>query len=411
MKALKLVLLSLCLAAPILVYQAFANTLPTPGPRGSMAVVGVIPQPPSDITARSYILLDYDSGLAIAAQDAEMEREPASLSKLMTAYVVFGEIAAGKLALDEKITVSERAWRTGMQGGSRMFIEVGNEVRVDDLLRGMIIQSGNDASTALAERVAGSEGAFVDLMNAQARALGMTRSYFANPHGLPSPESQYTTAADMATLARALIRDFPELYRLYSERSFRFNNISQSNRNLLLWRDDSFDGLKTGWTSAAGYNLVASAQRNDRRLISVVMGIDAPNHERGGVLRANESQSLINWGMRFFESRLLYAAGDQLAVSRVYRGDRKEVRLGVAEPLWVLFPQGQAERVRLTLELFEPFEAPLAEGARVGEIIATLGDQQLASRPLVVLDAVESGGLLRWMWDGVLLAARSVWPF
>ncbi len=409
MKDYRILLLPLLVL--VLVSEALANTLPIPGPRGGTATLGVIPQPPSDITARSYILLDFDSNLVVAAQDADMEREPASLAKLMTAYVVFAEIAAGKLALDEKITISERAWRTGMQGGSRMFIEVGNEVRVDDLLRGMIIQSGNDASTALAERIAGSEGAFVDLMNAQARALGMMRSYFANPHGLPSSEPQYTTAMDMATLARALIGDFPELYKMYSERSFRFNNISQSNRNLLLWRDDSFDGLKTGWTSAAGYNLVASAKRNDRRLISVVMGIDAPNHERGGVLRANESQSLINWGMRFFESRLLYAAGEELAVSRVYRGDRKELRVGVAEPLWVVFPQGQADRVRLTLELFEPFEAPLAAGARVGEISASLGDRRLASQPLVVLEAVESGGVLRWVWDGVLLAARSVWPF
>lgn len=391
---------------------AAQGTLPVPGPRGSFTTsLGVIPQPPADITARSYVLMDHASGLMIAERNAHQEREPASLAKLMTAYVVFNEIAAGKLALDETVTVSERAWRTGMRGGSRMFIEVGKEVRVDDLLRGMIIQSGNDASTALAERVAGSESAFVDLMNVQARALGMTRSYFSNPHGLPSDEPQYTTAVDMAILARALIAEHPELYRLYQERSFRFNDISQSNRNLLLWRDDSFDGLKTGWTSAAGYNLVASAERNERRLISVVMGIDAPNHDRGGVLRANESQSLINWGMRFFETRRLYAAGEPLTQARVFRGDLREFPVGVADDFWIIIPQGQEERVRLSVELIEPFEAPLDQGTPVGTLRATLDTHVLGEKPLVALQTVESGGFIRWITDGIRLSFRLLWPF
>jgi serine-type D-Ala-D-Ala carboxypeptidase (penicillin-binding protein 5/6) len=310
------------LALALYASPVMAQTLPTPGAAGAAGAtaLAVTPQPPSDITARSYLLLDFDSGLPIAARDPDVEREPASLTKLMTAYVVFGEIRAGKIRLDDMVTISERAWRTGMDGASRMFIEVGEQVRVEDLLRGMIVQSGNDASTALAELVAGSEGAFVDLMNAQARALGMHRSYFTNPHGLPSDEAQYTTAADMARLARALIRDFPDLYSYYSERSFRYNGIDQSNRNLLLWRDESFDGLKTGWTSAAGYNLVSSAKRNDRRLIVVVMGIDAPSHQRGGIIRANESQALINWGMRFFESRRIFDEGVVLSEPRVYKG-------------------------------------------------------------------------------------------
>ena len=392
---------------------AMAQTLPTPGSVGATdtAALAVTPRPPSDITAKSYILLDFDSALPVAALDADVEREPASLTKLMTAYVVFGEIKAGKIGLDDLVTVSERAWRTGKDGASRMFIEVGDRVRVEDLLRGMIVQSGNDASTALAELVAGSEGAFVDLMNAQARALGMHRSYFTNPHGLPSDEAQYTTAADMARLARALIRDFPELYGYYSERAFRYNDIEQSNRNLLLWRDESFDGLKTGWTSAAGYNLVSSAERNDRRLIAVVMGIDASNHQRGGIIRANESQALINWGMRFFESLKLFEEGVVLNEPRVYKGASTSVQAGLAEPLWVVLPQGQAERLEATMELWGPHQAPIDTGETLGEVIVTLGGETLDRKPLVALAPVESGGMFRWLWDSAALGLRSAWPF
>lgn len=391
-------------------WSATAQTLPIPGPVAG-ATITIIPQPPSDITAKSYILVDFASGLPIAARDPDALREPASLTKLMTAYVVFAELSAGKIRLDDLVTVSERAWRTGMQGASRMFIEVGERVKVEDLLRGMIVQSGNDASTALAELVAGSEGAFVDLMNAQARALGMMNSYFTNPHGLPSEEEQYTTPADMARLARALIRDFPEHYRYYSEKDFRFNNINQTNRNLLLWRDDSFDGLKTGWTSAAGYNLVSSAQRNDRRLIAVVMGIDAPNHQRGGIIRANESQALINWGMRFFESQLLFDAGVTVAENRIYKGAQTLLEIGLSEPFWVVFPQGQGERLQAHMTLHTPLLAPIDAGTPVGEVTVTLHGETLTQQPLVALNSVASGGILRWLWDSLVLAIKSIWPF
>jgi len=392
------------------------QTLPVPGPIPGPAAPGgsaqvVIPQPPSDITAKSYVLLDFASGLPLAALEPDVEREPASLTKLMTAYVVFREIKSGKIRLDDQVTVSERAWRTGMDGASRMFIEVGAQVSVEDLLRGMIVQSGNDASTALAELVAGSEGAFVDLMNAQARALGMQRSYFANPHGLPSPEAQYTTPNDMARLARALIRDFPEFYGYYSEKDFTFNAIRQTNRNLLLWRDESFDGLKTGWTSAAGYNLVSSAERNGRRLVAVVMGIDAPNHQRGGIIRANESQALINWGLRFFDSRMLFEGGSVLSEPRVYKGSSTTVRVGVVEPLWVVYPQGQGDRLQATMELAAPQMAPIQAGDVLGEIVVTVGGEVLRRQPLLALDTVDSGGVFRWLWDSAALAIRSAWPF
>lgn len=393
---------------------ALANPLPIPGAAttpGALATLRVVPQPPSDITASSYLLMDFDSGIPIAALDPHVEREPASLAKIMTAYVVFGEVQAGRASLQEKVRISERAWRTGMTGGSRMFIQVGEEVTLEDLLRGMIIQSGNDAATALAERVAGSEGAFVDLMNVQARALGLRNSYFTNPHGLPGNEPQYTTAADMALLARALIRDFPQLYGYYREKSFTFNNISQNNRNLLLWRDESFDGLKTGWTSTAGYNLVSSAKRNDRRLIAVVMGIDAPDHARGGTIRANESQSLINWGLRFFASDRLYDANEVLQVARVYQGEQKQVSLGIQEPFWVVFPQGQREQVQVELRVREPFVAPLAAGEALGEVVATLRGEVVARQPVVALESVDAGGIFRWLWDATILSIRGAWPW
>jgi len=399
--------------ATVFAWSVAAQTLPVPGPVSSSSPIGVtvIPQPPSDITAKSYILIDFDSGLPIAARDPDAQREPASLTKLMTAYAVFGELRAGKIRLDDMVTISERAWRTGMQGASRMFIEVGDRVRVDDLLRGMIVQSGNDASTALAELVAGSEGAFVDLMNAQARALGMLNSYFTNPHGLPSEENQFTTPADMARLARALIREFPEYYKFYSEKDFRFNNINQTNRNLLLWRDESFDGLKTGWTSAAGYNLVSSAQRNNRRLIAVVMGIDAPNHQRGGIIRANESQALINWGLRFFESRQLFEGGIALTENRIYKGSQTQLEIGLPEPLWVVLPQGLGDRLEAEMTLFSPLLAPVEAGTAVGEISVTLRGEPLLQQPLVALHTVEAGGIFRWLWDSLILALRSLWPF
>ena len=383
--------------------------LPTVGSTANMP--SGMPRPPSDITASSYALMDFDSGLLLAHRDPEIQREPASLTKLMTAYVVFGEIRDGRLGLDDTVTVSERAWRTGMRGASRMFIEVGDEVRVEDLLRGMIVQSGNDASTALAEHVAGSEGAFVDMMNAQARQLGMNGSWFTNPHGLPSDEAQETTAADMARLARALIHDFPDLYGYYSERSFEYNDISQSNRNMLLWRDAGFDGLKTGWTSSAGYNLVSSAERSDRRLVAVVMGIDAPNHQEGGTRRANESQALVNWGMRFTETRQLFAAGAELGEPRVYGGAQTEVVVGLAAPLWVVVPAGRGEELQASMELRQPLEAPLAVGDPVGEVVARLDGEVAHRQPLVVLQEVEQGGFVRRMWDGAALTLQSAWPF
>lgn len=399
-------LLAMLVLAPV---HAQEQQLPVAGD-GANTPSG-IPRPPSDVTAASYALMDFDSGLMLASREPQVEREPASLTKVMTAYVVFGEITEGRMALDDTVTVSERAWRTGMTGASRMFIEVGEEVEVEDLLRGMIVQSGNDASTALAEHVAGSEGAFVDMMNSQARELGMRQSYFANPHGLPSEESQYTTAQDMVLLARALIRDFPDLYGYYSERSFEYNDISQSNRNMLLWRDSGFDGLKTGWTSSAGYNLVSSAKRNDRRLVAAVMGIEAADHQQGGTRRANESQALVNWGMRFTATRKLFEGAHELGTPRVYRGADTEVAVGLAEDFWVMVPPGREDDLDASMEVHQPLEAPLAAGDPVGEVVVRLDGEVIRTQPLVALHTVEQGGLVRRLWDGAALGIQAAWPF
>ncbi|AHK78375.1 D-alanyl-D-alanine carboxypeptidase [Ectothiorhodospira haloalkaliphila] len=362
--------------------------------------------PPSDLNARNYVVMDAQSGAILAEREGDQRVEPASLTKIMTAYMVFRELQEGKLSLDEEVEVSERAWRTGMRGASRMFIEVGRKVTVEDLLRGMIIQSGNDACVALAERVAGTEGAFVDLMNAQARALGMHDTRFQNSHGLPSEADQYTSARDISRLMQALVNDFPEYYGYYAERSFTYNGISQSNRNLLLWRDDSVDGGKTGWTSSAGYNLVSSAKRDDMRLVVAVMGIEASSHEQGGRMRANESQALYNWAFRQFETHRVYEAGEPLTEARVWKGETKSVPLGLTEPFYVSIPRGSYEQLQAQTEMDRLLEAPIQQGASHGELMLVLGDEVVATRPLVALEAVEEGGLVRQLMDGAWLWIR-----
>lgn len=362
--------------------------------------------PPSDLNARNYVVMDAQSGAILAEREGDQRVEPASLTKIMTAYMVFRELQEGKLSLDEEVEVSERAWRTGMRGASRMFIEVGRKVTVEDLLRGMIVQSGNDACVALAERVAGTEGAFVDLMNAQARALGMHDTRFQNSHGLPSEADQYTSARDISRLMQALVNDFPEYYGYYAERSFTYNGISQSNRNLLLWRDDSVDGGKTGWTSSAGYNLVSSAKRDDMRLVVAVMGIEASSHEQGGRMRANESQALYNWAFRQFETHRVYEAGEPLTEARVWKGETKSVPLGLTEPFYVSIPRGSYEQLQAQTEMDRLLEAPIQQGASHGELMLVLGDEVVATRPLVALEAVEEGGLVRQLMDGAWLWIR-----
>ncbi|MCC5864423.1 MAG: D-alanyl-D-alanine carboxypeptidase [Wenzhouxiangella sp.] len=348
-----------------------------------------VPAPPS-VGATSYILLDFHSLSALSERDPDARVEPASITKLMTSYVAFREIANGNLALDDTVLISERAWRTP---GSRMFVEVGNRVRVDDLMRGIIIQSGNDASVAIAEHIGGSEEVFASMMNEQARRLGMENTHYVNSTGLPDPD-QFTSARDSAILARALISEFPDFYGWYSEREFTFNEIRQHNRNRLLWRDPSVDGLKTGHTSSAGYCLVTSASRDGMRLISVVMGTASEE------ARATASQALLNYGFRFFETYQLYEAGDELRSERVWRGREREVGLGIADDLFVTIPRGRYDALEARLELDGDLAAPLEAGQAVGQLIIALDGETVATRPLVTRQAVEKAGLIGRTTDG-----------
>lgn len=343
--------------------------------------------------AKSYYLLDFSSGKILAEHNANEPLEPASLTKLMTAYVVFKALRNGSVHLEDRVPVSEKAWRTQ---GSRTFIEVDTEVVLEDLVRGMIIQSGNDASVALAEHVAGSEEAFVDLMNQYARILGMTNTVYRNSTGLPAAD-HLSTAHDAAMLARAIIAEFPDLYAIYSEREFTYNDITQHNRNALLWRDESVDGLKTGYTSEAGYCLVSSAERAEMRLIAVVMGMGSAK------ARADGSQALLNYGFRFFETHKLYSRGEQLAEARVWKGEAETVALGLEQDLYVTVPRGQYDALTATVELEPQLVAPIGESAPVGEIEVSYNEDSISVLPLVALHAVPEAGLLTRIADGLLL--------
>lgn len=350
-----------------------------------------IPAAPS-LSAKAYILQDFATGQVLAEAQADQRVEPASITKLMTAYVVFAELKRGNIHLEDNVLISEKAWRTG---GSRTFIEVNTRVSVETLLKGMIIQSGNDASVALAEYVGGTEEIFAALMNQHAQALGMTGSHFVNSAGLPH-ENHYMTTRDIATLARAIIRDFPEYYSWYSEQEFTYNNITQYNRNILLRRDPSVDGFKTGYTKAAGYCLVSSAMREGMRLIAVVMGTKGPK------IRARESLALLNYGFRFYDTRSLYAAREPVTSARVWQGANKELSLGVADDLAVTLQRGRWQELSSSIQLKDPITAPITEGQRLGVVIVKLGEEALLKRPLVALTAIPEGSWWQRFVDWLL---------
>lgn len=340
-----------------------------------------VPAPPK-IAAKSYYLVDFASGRVLAESAAGRRVEPASLTKLMTAYVVFKAIEGGRIKLTDEVLVSEKAWR---MRGTRMFIEVGTRVPVEDLIRGMLIQSGNDASVALAEHVAGTVEAFVVAMNAYAAELGMTDSAFRNPTGLPARE-HYSSARDLAVLARAIIEEFPSYYSLYAEREYTYNNIRQHNRNRLLWRDASVDGLKTGHTNGAGYCLVTSAQRGEMRLIAVILGAESPN------ARTAAGQKLLDYGFESYETHKLYSAGQELSTARVWGGDPDVTPLGLADDLFVTIPRGLYGSLSASMDLQTDLAAPLVAGSTVGEVKVHLGDAQISRVPVIVLQHVVDGG-------------------
>ena len=360
----------------------------TGGARAAMPV----PQAPA-VKARAYLVEDFHSGQTIAAKNPDQRIEPASITKLMSAYVVFQEIRNGTLSLEDKVQISEKAWRTP---GSRMFVEVGTQVSVADLMKGMIIQSGNDATVALAEKVAGTEASFASLMNHHAKRLGMDGSHFVNSTGLPDPQ-HYTTARDIARVARALIAEFPEYYQWYSERQFTYNGITQYNRNKLLWRDESVDGIKTGHTDSAGYCLVTSAKRDGMRLISVVLGTKSEE------ARADASQALLNYGFRFFETHKLYDANSKLTRARVWKGATEEVDAGLKDTLYVTIPRGRYKNLDASMQLRKQILAPVDAGEVLGEVLVRLDGQTVAEKDLVALQSVGEGNFWQRIVDEALL--------
>jgi D-alanyl-D-alanine carboxypeptidase (penicillin-binding protein 5/6) len=359
----------------------------------SLTVEAAAPQPPS-VIGKSWMIGDLSSGQVIAAQRADERFEPASLTKLMTAYVVFAALRDRKLAPDQQVSVSTRAWKAS---GSRMFIEPRKPVTVDELIRGMVVQSGNDACIALAEAVAGNEEVFVQMMNREAARLGMKNSKFMNASGLPDAQ-HYSTAQDLYTLAAALIHDFPNEYaQYYSQKEYRYNNITQPNRNRLLWIDPSVDGVKTGHTEAAGYCLIASSRRGGRRLLSVLLGSTSE------ATRAQESLKLLNWGYQFFDSVKLYAAGSPVRSLEVWKGAARNVKVGVGADLFVTVPKGEAEKLKAELVSQQPLVAPLAKGQRVGVVRVTHDGKAFGEYPLITLEPVAVGGFFGRTWDTLRL--------
>ena len=371
-----------------------AATAAAPGPAMPLP-------PPPELKARSFIVIDHDSGRVLAALDPDSRQEPASLTKLMTAYIVFHALKEGRIKLDDMVTVSENAWRQASPklGGSAMYIEVGKQVSVENLLQGMIVQSGNDATVALAEHVAGTEPTFVQMMNGFAKQLGLTGTHFEDSAGMPGP-NQYITARDAALLASALIRDYPDYYRWYSQKEFTWNGITQQNRNGLLWRDPSVDGVKTGHTKTAGYCLVVSAKRDDMRLVSAVIGTDS--------MRAREdaNAALINYGFNFFETRRVYAAGQPLTSVRVWKGTEPEVGLTLKRDLYVTGQRGRMGTVQAEFELPEQLIAPLSAGTALGKARIVVDGSTIAAHDLYAVQDVPRGGIFRRMIDSVKLWFR-----
>jgi D-alanyl-D-alanine carboxypeptidase (penicillin-binding protein 5/6) len=356
------------------------------------AAPSIIPKPPA-IAAKSYILIDASSGEVLVEKNADQQLPPASLTKLMSSYIVNNELAYQNIREDERVRVSVKAWKTG---GSKMFIREGTYVQVIDLLKGLIIQSGNDATIALAEHISGTEEAFVDVMNQYAEQIGMANTLYKNSTGLPA-DGHVSTARDLSKLAQQMINDHPERYSLYSEKEFTYNNIKQSNRNLLLFWDPKVDGLKTGHTEEAGYCLVSSAVQNDMRLIAVVMGAKS---ERA---RARESQKLLTYGFRYFETHRLFEDGQQMQTSDVWLGQKNTFELGVQDGVYITIPRGQKGNLDVQYSIDEIIKAPVKKGLEYGRIKVELEGRTLVDKPMVAMEDVEEAGLLARLWDHIRL--------
>lgn len=402
----KLLFATLAAALAAFVANAFAQTpaaaVPRPAPQPVAAAIATPTPPPPTLDATSWLLMDYATGQVLLDGNADARVEPASITKIMTSYVVSAELAHGKIHMEDPVTISENAWRSGGAGtdGSTSFLELNSQVPLKQLLYGMIIQSGNDAAIALAEHTAGSEELFATLMNQYAAQLGMTGTHYVDASGLPNA-NHYTTAHDVALLSRALIRDFPDEYAIYKIKDFEWNGIKQHNRNTLLWRDSSVDGIKTGHTSSAGFCLATSALRGEQRLIAVVMGAKSEK------ARADANQELLNYGFRFFESHKLYATSKPLANPELWKGAAPTVALGVAEDVVVTLPRGRYADLKASMDLPARLIAPLQKGQAVGSLKVELDGKTLVERPIVVLEDAAEGGFFKRMVDGVMLWFQS----
>lgn len=368
-----------------------------PAPAGALSDNLPTPPPPS-VTGTAWILMDYASGQILAGENVDERVEPASITKVLTSYVIAAEMKAGKIRPDDQVMMTENAWRKGGAGtdGSYSGFPVNQTAPLLEMEKGMVVQSGNDAAIALAEHVAGSEDAFAALMNAYAQRIGMKNSKFVNAHGLSEPE-HYSTPRDLALLGRAMVRDFPEEYAYNKIKEFTVGPITQRNRNLLLWRDPSVDGIKTGHHSGAGYCLMASAKRGDQRLISVVMG------STGEAQRATDSLALLNWGFRFHETHRIYDAGKAISTQKVWKGQADEVQLGVAAPVLVSLPRGKYDQLKPSMDVPQTLVAPITKGQAIGKVRITLDGKVVAERPLVALQAVEEAGFFKRLWHEFLM--------
>lgn len=361
----------------------------------AIAAPTLIPSAPK-LAAKGYYLVDAYSGKVLVEENAEEQLPPASLTKMMTSYVLSYELAQGNVHNDDMVTISKNAWAQNFPGSSLMWIEVGKKVSVDDLHKGVVISSGNDASVAVAEHVAGSEGAFAEVMNQHAELLGMDNTHFVNSHGLPHKD-HYTTAKDLAILAKAIINDYPEDYALYSQKDFTYNGIRQPNRNTLLWRDPSVDGLKTGHTKAAGYCLVASAEKKGMRLISVVMGTTSEE------ARLRETQKLLTYGFRYYETHKLYSAGDELNLARIWAAEKEQLSLGIKDDIFITIPRGQHKNVKAELQIDEVIKGSVVGGQKLGVVVVNLGGEKLLELPLIALENVDEAGFFARIWDEIKL--------
>jgi serine-type D-Ala-D-Ala carboxypeptidase (penicillin-binding protein 5/6) len=393
--------LSAVLATTLLGIAVAQTPQPAPAPAALSDALPV--PPPPQVTGDAWVLMDYATGQVLAGENVDKRVEPASITKVMTSYVIAAEMKAGKIAPTDPVMMSENAWRSGGAGtdGSYSGFEVNKTAPLIEMEKGMVVQSGNDAAIALAEHVAGSEDAFASLMNAYAKRIGMKNSNFVNAHGL-SAENHYSTARDLALLGRAMVRDYPGEYAYNKIKEFTVGPITQRNRNLLLWRDPTVDGIKTGHHSGAGYCLMASAKRGDQRLVSVVMGSTSENQ------RATDSLALLNWGFRFHETHKLYDAGQAIATPKVWKGQADAVRLGVARPLLVSMPRGKYDQLKPAMDVPKALVAPITKGQTVGNVRVTLDGKVIAQAPLVAIDDVEEAGFFKRLWHELLMWWDSV---